>query len=348
MEDFEYHLLYQGLTIITSSMNKKTGMKKFNTTLLLSFMFAGLIGVTYAYAASPTTVSLGAASNFAVLAGSSITNTGSSVITGDLGLSPGTAVTGFPPGMVSGTQHVADTQAASAQTALVNAYNDASGQTPVSTIPTELGGTTLVPGVYSSSAGTFGLTGTLTLNAGGDASAVFIFKTASTLITAAGSNVVLTGGAQACNVFWEVGSSATIGANSSLKGNILALSSITLTTGANVEGRLLARNGAVTLEANTITRAMCAAPVVPTPTPVVTTVTPVVATTATITPVVVAVTPTVVAVTPVVATKATVTIPKLPNTGIDPNTTTPWNAVIPVGIATSLVVFIAVRRKYTV
>ncbi|MDO8591617.1 MAG: ice-binding family protein, partial [bacterium] len=205
-----------------------------------------------------TTVNLGSSDNFAVLAGSTITNTGSSVITGDLGLSPGTSVTGFPPGTVSGTQHVADSTAVQAKTDLTTAYNDAAGRTPVSTVPTELGGTTLTPGIYNSAAGTFGITGTLTLDAQGNANAVFIFKTASTLITAGSSTIVLANGAQACNVFWQVGSSATLGTTSTFKGNILALTSATLTTGANVEGRVLARNGAVTLDTNVITRATCA------------------------------------------------------------------------------------------
>ncbi|MDO8443217.1 MAG: ice-binding family protein [bacterium] len=237
-------------------------MKKFNKnsiiTLAVAFTF-GLAGLVIA----ATSVNLGTADNFAILAGSTITNTGPSVINGDLGLSPGTAVTGFPLGTLNGTQHAANTTAANAQVALTTAYNNAAGQTPVSTVPTELGGTTKTAGVYDSAAGTFGITGTLTLDATGDPNAVFIFKTASTLITAHASNIVLANGAQACNVFWQVGSSATLGTNSNFKGNILALTSATLTTGANVEGRVLARNGAVTLDTNTITKATCAA--APTP-----------------------------------------------------------------------------------
>ncbi len=213
-----------------------------------------------------TSVNLGSADSFAVLAGSTITNTGPSVINGDLGISPGTAVTGFPPGTINGTQEVANAVAVQAQADLTAAYNNAAGQTPVSTIPTELGGTTLTKGAYDSTAGTFEITGTLTLDAAGDPNSVFIFKTASTLTTAGASNVVLLNGAQACNVFWQVGSSATLGTDSTFRGNILALTSATLTTGANVEGRVLARNGAVTLDTNTITRATCATPT-PTPSP---------------------------------------------------------------------------------
>jgi len=220
-------------------------------------------------ASAATAVDLGTAYNFAVLAGSTITNTGASVITGDLGLHPGTSVTGFPPGTVIGNQHVADAVAGQAKIDLTAAYVNAAGQTPVTTIPTELGGSTLTAGTYDSAAGDFGITGTLTLDAEGDADAVFIFKTASTLITAGASQVVLINGAQACNVFWQVGSSATLGANSSFSGNILALTSATLTTGADVEGRVLARNGAVTLDTNVITRSICAGaePSVPVPAP---------------------------------------------------------------------------------
>ncbi|WP_440098603.1 ice-binding family protein [Streptosporangium sp. H16] len=197
---------------------------------------------------------LGTAGAFAVLAGSTVTNTGATVVTGDLGLSPGTAVTGFPPGTVNGAIHAADAVAAQAKVDLVAAYDDAASRTPAATVGTELGGTTVTPGVYTSAAGTFGITGTLTLDAQGDSGAVFVFQAASTLITASASTVVLTGGAQARNVFWQVGSSATLGTGSSLAGNVLALTSITVTTGVSVNGRVLARDGAVTLDTNTITK----------------------------------------------------------------------------------------------
>ena len=203
--------------------------------------------------AATTPVPLGTAANFAVLAGSTITNTGSTTINGDLGLSPGTLVTGFPPGQVNGTVYTADSVALQAQNDLTTAYNDAAAETVTATIPTELGGTTETPGVYNSAAGTFGITGTLTLDAQGNPNAVFIFQAASTLITASASNVSLINGAQASNVFWVVGSFATLGANSTLQGTILALTSITAETGATLNGGALARNGAVTLDTDTIT-----------------------------------------------------------------------------------------------
>ncbi|MDH6580867.1 ice-binding family protein [Kitasatospora sp. MAP5-34] len=207
-------------------------------------------------AATPP-VSLGTAADFAVLAASTITNTGPTTIKGDLGLSPGTSVTGFPPGQVNGTQHVADAVALQAKNDLSAAYNDAAGRATTATVPVELGGTTKTPGVYDSPAGTFGITGTLTLDAQGDPNAVFIFKMATTLTTASASSVNLVNGARACNVFWQVGSSATLGTSSTLRGNVLALASITVTTGATVDGRTLARDAAVTLDTDTITRATC-------------------------------------------------------------------------------------------
>ena len=225
--------------------------------LTVAVALCGVAATPHA-ANAATAPPLNTAAAFAVLAGTTVTNTGPSVIAGDLGVSPGTAVTGFPPGVVVGTIHSADATAAQAQLDLTAAYNNAAGQPVDATLPTELGGTIVTPGTYDSAAGTFGITGELTLDGQGDPNAVFIFKTASTLITASASRINLINGAQACNVFWQVGSSATLGTGSSFVGNILALTSITATTGVNVDGRLLARNGAVTLDTNFVRLANCA------------------------------------------------------------------------------------------
>lgn len=201
----------------------------------------------------PTSVPLGSAASFAVLAGSGITIAGavnSTTIKGNIGTFPTTTETGLGNLVLNGMNHAGDATTQTAKNDLVTAYNAAAGQVVTQTVATELGSTTLGPGVYDSAAGTFGITGTLTLDGGGNPNAVFIFKAASTLITAASSNVVLVNGAQACNVFWVVGSSATLGASSNLLGNVLALTSITVTTSATATGRLLARNGAVTFDTN--------------------------------------------------------------------------------------------------
>jgi hypothetical protein len=207
--------------------------------------------------AATAPVGLGTAGSFAVLAGTTVTNTGPSVISGDLGVSPGTAVTGFPPGIVNGTIHNADGVADGAQSDLTTAYNDAAGRSPTANVPAFIGaGQTLAPGVYKASS-SLDVGGSLTLDAGGDPNAVFIFQASSTLITDSASSIILTNGAQACNVFWQVGSSATLGTNSDFTGSILALTSITVTTGDTIAGRALARNGAVTLDDDTITAPSC-------------------------------------------------------------------------------------------
>ena len=200
-------------------------------------------------------VALGSAAGFAVLAGATVTNTGSSTVTGDVGVSPGTAVTGFPPGTVNGAIHAADTAAAAGIADLTTAYNDAAGRTlcPV-TVAGNLGGQTLGPGLYKSTSGLEITSGDLTLDARGNGNAVFIFQMASTLDTTAGRQVILSGGARASNVFWQVGTSATIGTNSTFVGTIMADQSVTLITGAALDGRALARIGAVTLDASTVTK----------------------------------------------------------------------------------------------
>lgn len=233
-------------------------------------LHVGLLTVLFGVssASAQTAPSLGSAQSFAVLGGSTVTNTGPTTITGDLGVSPGSAVTGFPPGVVAGTIHAADAAALAAQNSAITAYNSLASQACTLDLTGQnLGGMTLTPGVYcfSSSAQ---LTGTLTLNAQGNAAAVFIFRMGSTLTTASGSLVSVINGGSACNVFWQVGSSATIGTATTFAGNILAVTSITATTGASVTGRALARNGAVTLDTNSITPLTCpAATPAPTPAP---------------------------------------------------------------------------------
>jgi hypothetical protein len=193
-------------------------------------------------------VPLGSAANFGVLAGSTVTNTGATLVTGSLGVSPGSAVTGFPPGTVNGAMHLADPTSAQAQTDLTTAYTNAAGRPAGTTVAGDIGGQTLTPGVYTSSS-TLGITGNLTLTGAG----VFIFQIGSGLTTASGSQVILAGGATADNIFWQVGSSATLGTTSIFYGDILAQASITENTGAVLNGRALARTGAVTLHGNTDT-----------------------------------------------------------------------------------------------
>lgn len=212
--------------------------------------------------------SLGTAQNFAVLSGSTVTNTGPTVISGnaalpgDVGVSPGTAITGFPPGtLTTGTIHSGDAVAAQAQTDLTTSYNALAGMAPTQNLTgQDLGGLTLTPGVYffSSSAQ---LTGTLTLNAEGNSDALFVFQIGSTLTTASSSSVDVINdpaGDHGCNLFWQVGSSATLGTDTDFEGSILADTSITVNTGTTIlDGRTLAQNGAVTLDSNTISITAC-------------------------------------------------------------------------------------------
>ena len=228
----------------------------------MRFLILGLLAFAAAGNFTPcaeAAITLATAGNFAVFAGSTVTNTGPSVIDGgDVGVSPGSSVTGIPPGIIVPpfTIHAADATALQAQADLTAAYIAAEGLVPTQDLSgQDLGGLTLTAGVYyfSSSAQ---LTGTLTLDAEGDPNAEFVFQIGSTLTTASNSSVVtVNGGLSAdCSVFWQVGSSATLGTATAFEGHILALTSITLTTGATIlEGSALARNGAVTLDTNSIT-----------------------------------------------------------------------------------------------
>jgi hypothetical protein len=240
-----------------SNSSGKPVLLTFGGLLALALVFANADSARAVGSVQPT-VGLGTADSFEVLGATTVTNTGpTNVVGGDVGVSPGSAVTGFPPGVVTnGVIHAADAQAQQAQTYLTTAYNDAAGRTPDNTGLSELAGLTFTPGVYRG--GALALNGTVILN--GAANSVFIFQAASTLITGSSSVVSFTGGATACNVFWQVGSSATLGTTTTFAGTIMALTSITANTGATITGRLLARNGAVTMDSNVITRPAACGP----------------------------------------------------------------------------------------
>lgn len=201
-------------------------------------------------------VPLGSAATFVVLAGSTVTNTGPTVITGgNLGLSPGSAVTGFPPGALTppAVMDVTDPTAAQAELDLTTAYIYTAGLPGGAVLPGDMSGLTFTPGLYKTSSTVMLSAGNVTLDAQGDANAVFIFQIGSTLTTIGSTQVILAGGAQAKNVFWQVSSSATLGTNSTFQGTIISLESVTLDTGATLVGRAMARNGAVALDSNPIT-----------------------------------------------------------------------------------------------
>jgi hypothetical protein len=220
-------------------------------TLASNFIWSFTTGTQIAQAP----IFLGSTSTFAILAGSGISNTGATTqVNGDVGTSPTGTVNSLPPAQVNGTIHAADAIAAQAKIDLLAAYNDAVSRSVGSqTLPGNLGGLTFTPGLYTNSTSVLISGGNVTLDAQGDANAVFIFKMGSTLTTGPGSQVILSGGAKASNVYWQVGSSATLDTTTIFKGNILAAISITLKTGAKLDRRALTQTGAVTLDTNTIT-----------------------------------------------------------------------------------------------
>jgi type VI secretion system secreted protein VgrG len=224
---------------------------------LILMVVLALVAVPALATAAEPTVNLGTTAGFAILAGTTITNTGPTTITGDVGLHPGSAFVDTGVTLI-GARHIGDAVAEQAKVDLVTAYDDAAGRPVSSAVPVDLGGLTLGPGVYSSG-GVLGITGTLTLDAQGDPDAVFIFQSTATLITASDSQVELINGARFCRVFWVVPSSATLGTDSQFVGHIFALTDIAAQTGATVEGQLLARNGQVTLDTNVITNEICEA-----------------------------------------------------------------------------------------
>ncbi len=229
-----------------------------STSAVGLLVVASLILLTSAGSAgaASTSVPLGAAGSFAVLAGAGVTNTGTTTLNGDIGTFPTTSITGTSTMTVTGTNHGGDSVTQQAKTDLTTAYNNAAGQGPTNPIVANLGGQTLTAGVFNS-ASTIGLTGALTLDGGGNPDAVFVFQAGSALTTASGSSVNLVNSARACNVFWQVGSSATLGTGSSFKGTLMASSSITVTTGTTIVGRVLASTGTVTLDTNVITTPSC-------------------------------------------------------------------------------------------
>ncbi|GII83242.1 hypothetical protein Ssi03_12320 [Sphaerisporangium siamense] len=221
------------------------------TALTAVFTTAVLLATPLtANAARRAPVNLGSAASFAVLGGSAVNNNNFTAVTGDLGVSPGSTVTGFPPGTVTGTTHAGDATAATARTAMLAAYNDIAGRTPVTTVAAELGGTTKGPGIYTPTGGAFTITGTLTLDAQGEPDAEFIF-TSSTLTTATVSNIALINGAQAKNVFWQATDSATLGVNSTFRGTVMAANTAQALSGASVFGRLFTINANVILAGTT-------------------------------------------------------------------------------------------------
>jgi hypothetical protein len=221
-------------------------------------LLAGLLSTSSVAFAAEAPVGLGTVGAYSVLGGQTVTNTGPTTMSRNLGVSPGSAITGFPPGTTGGATHAGDAPAAQAQSDLVTAYNDAAGRAPTAGVGADLVGQTLTAGVYNAS-GPLGLSGALTLDGQGDPNAVFIFQASSTLITASSSSVNVINGAQACNIYWQVGSSATLGTASTFRGTIMAMTSITVTTNTVVEGRALARTGSVTLDNNTFTTPDCSA-----------------------------------------------------------------------------------------
>ncbi|MBD3638800.1 MAG: DUF3494 domain-containing protein [Crocinitomicaceae bacterium] len=204
---------------------------------------------------SPNNADLGVTIDFAIIAGSAVTSTGNTKITGDIGLSPGSSVGGFPPAILNGTMHISDPVASSAKLDLTSVYDDLAGRTSteIVTLSGNIGGLTLTPGLYKSTSTLSISSGDLTLDALGDENGVFIIQIASSFTTTSGRKVILSGGAKAANVYWQVGTSATIGTTSNMKGNIIAMQSITFKTGATLNGRAFARSGAVTLEESIIT-----------------------------------------------------------------------------------------------
>jgi len=235
-----------------------------------SFLSAFLIGISVLFVSckdenpdiipiqktAQAPIELAGTSSLAILAGSAITNTGSTSVTGDMALSPGTSIGGFPPGNLVGVIHINDEIATQAKLDLITAYNDAAGRTSteIVTLSGNIGGLTLTPGLYKTTSSLAISSGDLTFDAKGNGNAVFIIQIASSLTVTSGRQVFLTGGAKAANIFWQVGSSATFGTTSVFKGTLMVMQSITFETGATLDGKAMARTGAVIMAGNTIVK----------------------------------------------------------------------------------------------
>ena len=249
-----YELLFSDSLAVSRRPLFRAGAKMFRVGFLLLGLLSTMLFASSALGATAT-VGLGSAASFSALGGTTITNTGPTTMFGDLGLSPGSSVTGAP--QVLGQTHVDDAVAIEAKNDLTTAYNNAASRPSSGSAGTDLAGQTFSPGVYTASSSLLLSSGSVTLNAQGEPNAVFIFQIGSTLITESNTTVSLVNGAQACNVFWQVGSSATLGTGTRFGGTIMALASITANTSATIHGRLLAREGAVTMDINTITTSNC-------------------------------------------------------------------------------------------
>lgn len=250
-------------TVASTVPKAATALRNLSVTIATTALTAGKLRFFVHYVQSaqapliPSLINalMGASSSYEVLAGSTVTNTGTTAVTGDLGVSPGTAVTGFPPGTITGgSSHSNDASAIAAQVALASAYASVAALAPTAGPfgVSDIGGTTKGPGVYNYSS-SLAITGTLTLDAGGNTGAQFVFQVGTTLTTATSAQVLLINGATAANVIFQVGSSATLGTSTVFRGNILANTSITCVTSTSITGKLLAISGAVTLDTNTAT-----------------------------------------------------------------------------------------------
>lgn len=247
--------LTHGALAASRSTRRCVGGRKLRTGLFALGLLCVML-VSSSASAAPATVGLGTAESFSVLAGSTVTNTGPTTMFGDLGLSPGSSVTGAPH--VLGTTHVDDAVAIGAKSSLTTAYNDAASRPTNGSAGTDLTGQTFTAGVRTASSSLLLSSGSVTLDAQGDPNAVFIFQVGTTLTTGSNTSVSLINGAQACNVFWQIGSSATLGTGTRFVGTVMAAATITANTAATIHGRLLAQTGAVNLDTNTITNSTCA------------------------------------------------------------------------------------------